>query len=243
MRLEGKVAVVTGGGRGIGRAIACGYASEGAIVVVAARTQVEIEETAEMINRKGGKTLALKADVKDARQVRNLMRKAVAEYGKIDILVNNAGVGNDVRDPIAKLKPKDWDKVFRVNARGPYLCSKEALPYMMAQMRGSIINISSLLAMEVEANLGPYCASKAALDTLTKVLALEVKQYNISVNALFPGALVNTQMARHAPAWKRATMLPPEHMLPAAIFLSAQDGAGVTGQSINALEWSQTHGF
>lgn len=239
MRLEGKVAIVTGGGRGIGRAISCGYASEGAIVVIAARTRQEIDGTAEMIKRKGGKSLAVKTDVCDARQVRNLVRKTIVEYGKIDVLVNNAGTGNDVRDTITRIRIKDWDRVLRVNLRGPFLCSREVLPYMMREMRGSIINISSLLAAKVEPHLGAYCASKAALDAMTRVLAEEVKGYNISVNSLYPAALVDTRMALNAPAEKRKNMLLPEHMVPAAIFLAEQEGASVTGQSLNALEWDR----
>lgn len=236
LKLSNKVAIVTGSSRGIGKAIAIGFASEGASVVIAARTEAEgqlpgtIYKTAQEIEALGKRALPVRCDVTSEESVNDMVQKALAEFGRIDILVNNAGVA--YYPPVLETPAKRWELVIRVNLIGAFLCVKAVLPKMVEQRRGSIINISSLSATERGPSITgvAYGVAKAGLERLTWGLATELGKYNIAVNALKPKGVVDTEGMRFMlPNADRSQWVSPDRMVKAAIFLAAQDATGVTG--------------
>lgn len=238
--LSGKVAVVTGAGRGIGRAIAVGYAAAGATVVCAARTTAEIGAVAEEIRNRGGRAVALPVDVTDPTAVEALFAQAVQHVGGIDIVVVNAGVSLD-RHTVAESVPEDWRMTLEVNLFGAYYCAKAALPHLKARGAGKIIMIGSGMGHRSGPGSSAYACSKAGLWMLTRVLAQEVWQDKISVNELIPGP-VNTSMtddeaARAGAAFATSSEWPkrPEDVVPLALFLAAQPDTGPTAQSFSLM--------
>jgi len=187
--LDGKVAIVTGAGRGIGKAIALGLADAGADVVAAARTATDIEATAEEIRAKGRKSLAVPTDVRLADQVSNLVEKSVAEFGRIDILVNNAG-GSFIAGTM-DLSEGGWDAIVRENLKSVFLCSKAAAKVMISQKEGNIISIASVAGIASYTLCAPYGAAKAGIINFTKTLAMDLAPYNIRVNAIAPGFIAS----------------------------------------------------
>jgi citronellol/citronellal dehydrogenase len=254
MKLAGKVAIVTGASRGIGRAIALGFAEQGAAVVVAARTEVEkdktlpgtITRTAQEIEELGGRALPVRCDVTDEASVAAMVEKCLTAFGRIDILVNNAGVA--FHYPIVDTPLKRWELVIRVNLTGAFLCTKAVLPSMIEQRQGSIINLSSLAADERDGGAVPtgvaYAAAKAGLDRFAWGLAAEVGRFNIAVNCLKPKQPVDTEGMRYwARQEDRKGWVSPDKMVKCAIFLAAQDASGVTGAVATDEELSVWHGL
>ncbi|MBW2065965.1 MAG: SDR family NAD(P)-dependent oxidoreductase [Deltaproteobacteria bacterium] len=253
MTLEGRVAIVTGASRGLGKEIAKGLSREGARVVIAARSEKDtselpgtIYETAEEIKASGSDALAIRCDVTDEDSVTLMVNKAVEEFGRLDILVNNAGVA--FYFPIVETPTKRWELVFRVNVLGAFLCAKAVLPHMIRQKRGSIVNISSLAADERDEGTVPtgvaYAASKAALDRLTWGLATEVGKYNIAVNAVKPHRVVDTEgMRLWQPGEDRSQWQSAEMMVKAVNLLAIQDGKGITGMVATDREVCAWHGL
>ncbi len=191
-QLDGKVAIVTGGNRGIGKGIAKGLAAEGASLTIAARDAELLTQTANELREKGTKVLAVPTDVTDEEQIKALFEKAMAEYGRLDILVNNAGAFDG--GPIDELSTEAWDKVIAVNLRAPFLCSREAMRIMKAQGEGGrIINVGSISAHRVRLNSAPYSSSKFGIWGLTQVIALEGRPHGITASCLQPG---NTYVER-----------------------------------------------
>ncbi len=191
-QLDGKVAIVTGGNRGIGKGIAKGLAAEGASLTIAARDAELLTQTADELREKGTKVLAVPTDVTDEEQIKVLFEKAMAEYDRLDILVNNAGAFDG--GPIDELSTEAWDKVIAVNLRAPFLCSREAMRIMKAQGEGGrIINIGSISAHRVRLNSAPYSSSKFGIWGLTQVTALEGRPHGITASCLQPG---NTYVER-----------------------------------------------
>jgi citronellol/citronellal dehydrogenase len=253
MRLDGKVAIVTGSSRGLGKAIALGLAREGANVVVSARTEVEnpklpgtIHKTAEEIQALKRRALPVKCDVSSEESVKDMVEKAFNEFGHVDVLVNNAGVA--FYYPVIETPLKRWELVLRVNIIGAFLCSKAVLPRMIKQRGGSIINISSLAANErgggkVSTGLA-YAVAKAGLDRFTWGLAAEVGKSNIAVNCLKPHHVVDTEGMRF---WvkeeERKDWVSPEKMVKCAVFLAQQDAGGVTGTVATDEELCAWHGL
>lgn len=188
----GRVALVTGGGRGIGAATARLLAARGAAVAVAARSGEEIASVARGISAGGGTALPLVADVADEGSVASVFDRVRAELGPVAILVNNAGTPG-VPLPVAATEPDAWRRVFEVNVTGAFLCAREALRGMAGENWGRIVNVSSAAARHPMAGMAAYAASKAALDQLTRVLALEGEPYNIAVTGVYPG-VVDTRM-------------------------------------------------
>ncbi len=185
-KLDGRVALITGGNRGLGFAMAQALAEAGANVVVTSR-QVEraLESAAALAGITGQRTMGLMVDVTDAEQVESMIQSVVQEFGRIDILVNNAGI--NIRKPAEELDEADWDIVQNTNLRAPFLCARAAARHMKEQQFGRIINLSSMLGMVALPERSAYCSSKGGLIQLTKVLALEWAAHNITVNALCPG--------------------------------------------------------
>ena len=188
----GRVALVTGGGRGIGAATARLLARQGAAVALAARTEEEVVSVAVQIGARGGRALPLVVDVADDDSVASGFERVRSELGPVTILVNNAGTPG-VPLPVAAMEPASWRRVFEVNATGAFLCAREALPQMTAENWGRIVNVSSAAARHPLAGMAAYSASKAALDQLTRVLALEGAPYNIVATGVYPG-VVDTRM-------------------------------------------------
>lgn len=238
--LADKVAVVTGAGRGIGRAIALAYAQAGATVVCAARTQGEIDATTEQIREQGGKSVAIAVDVSQQPAVESLLAKAAEHFGGIDIVVVNAGVSLD-RRTVAESNPDDWRMTMEVNLFGAYYCAKATLPYLQARGGGKIIMVGSGMGHRSGAGSSAYACSKAGLWMLTRVLAQEVWQDNISVNELIPGP-VNTAMTTSEDARSGAAFTTnsewakrPEDVVPLALFLATQPTVGPTAQSFSLM--------
>jgi citronellol/citronellal dehydrogenase len=253
MKLSGKVAIVTGSSRGIGKAIAIGLAKEGAKVVVAARAETDsqklpgtIYKTADEIQALGGSALPIKCDVTNEPSVNDMVQKALDEFGHVDVLVNNAAVA--FYYPIIETPLKRWELVLRVGLTGAFLCSKAVLTQMIEQKSGSIVNISSLAAdqrvlREVSTGVA-YAVTKAGLDRFTRGLAAEVGQYNIATNAVKPAGVVDTEgMRLWQPDADKSQWQTPDRMVKVVIFLAGQDAKGVTGVVATDEEFCAWHGL
>ena len=197
MRLEGQVAVVTGAGRGIGRAIALAYAREGARLALAARSESELEQTALAVSVAGGEAIAVGTDVTSQVATRNLAERVVERYGRIDVLVNNAGISGPV-GPLQDNDIEDWVETINVNLTGTFLVCRSVIPVMLEQGGGRIINLSGAGVANAWSNMSAYCSSKAAVVRLTEVLAQELESQGILVNALGPGSV-------HTSMWEKMT--------------------------------------
>ena len=239
MQLTNKVAIVTGAGRGIGKAIAIAYAAEGAYVVIAARSEDQLNEVADEISANGGNVLAVPADLRNRTEVENLVHKTVDSFSQIDILVNNAGI--NPRGLFLDTTDEEWDEVWKINVMGVVHCCRVVLPVMQKQGWGNIINIGSGMGQVGHADLSIYCASKAALHGLTQAIAEEVWQDGIIANVLIPGP-VKTELSK--PVWKddniiRAQSDPwkePEKVVASALFLATQPtDSGMTGQILSIM--------
>jgi len=183
--LDGKVAIVTGAGRGLGRAMAQGLADAGARVCVAARSKNELDAFVEEQTGHGRKAIACPTDITDVDAVNELADRTVREFGRVDILVNNSGIV--ATTPLLDQEPDEWDRIIATNLRGVYLATRAVGRYMVAAKSGKIINIASNNALHAVANLAAYSASKAAVISFTQVMAIEWARYGIRVNALAPG--------------------------------------------------------
>jgi len=240
MRLKGKVAIVTGAGRGIGQAIARLFAQEGAKVALNySKSEREASSLADEIRKNGGEVLLVRADVSKANEVKRMIQKTVAEFGRIDVLVNNAGV----LSPAAFLDSTEemWDKTMSVNLKGMYLCSKEVAPIMLNQKRGKIISISSVCGLAQKSALGntPYAVSKAGVIGLTRSLAVNLGPA-INVNAVCPGVIDTDMVAFFTPERKNAiieeTLLKkigrPVDVAYAVLFLASDESDFITGELV-----------
>ncbi|MEK6666902.1 MAG: SDR family oxidoreductase [candidate division NC10 bacterium] len=219
MRLKDQVVIVTGAGRGIGRAVALAFAREGAAVALAARTASELEGVADQIRRASGRALAVPTDVTREESVAALVEKTLAEFKKVDILVTAAGVAAFA--PLVDTKPEDWDRMMAVNVRGVFLTCRAVLPSMMSQRRGTIINIVSVAAKRAIPGGAAYAASKHAVFGLTQVIAEEMRPHGVRVGALSPGA-VDTALWDTVPnPPDRSRMLRPEDVAEAALLMAS----------------------
>lgn len=202
--LEGRVAIVTGGSRGIGRAVAASLAEDGASVVVSGRDPVRVEVEAKELEALGASVLAVQADVARREDVDRLVDRARERFGRIDVLVNNAGITRDAL--LVRMKDDDWDAVLNVNLRGAFLMTRAVAKVMMRQKGGRIINIASTAGAMGNAGQANYSAAKAGLIGLTKAAARELAHWGILVNAVAPG-LIDTDMAAGIPAEAREALL------------------------------------
>lgn len=237
--LEGHVALVSGGSRGIGRAIALRLASEGVRVGVNYNTGAsQAREVVEQITSEGGEALALQADVSDKVQVETLVKEILDRWQRIDILVNNAGIRRDRL--LMRMTEDEWDSVISVNLKSAYLCARAVLPHMVRQRRGRIINMSSVVGLSGNPGQANYSASKAGLIGLTKTIAREVATRNITANALAPGYIITAmveelseelkgQVLARIPMGRLGT---PEDIAGIAAFLCSDEASYITGQVI-----------
>ncbi len=241
MELRGKVAVVTGSGRGIGRAIALAFAKEGARVAVNCLHKENAEKVVKEIKKSGGDAIAVSGDVSSAKDVKKIFDAAVKKFRRVDILVNNAGIVHF--DPLLKMSEKQWDRILDVNLKGCFLCSQAAARIMVKQKSGKIINISSIAGKIGFPQLAHYCASKGGIIELTREMALELAP-NITVNAIGPG-VIETDMTKGLLAHRKSRegllqQIPlgrtgrPEDIAGVAVFLASNDADYITGQTIFA---------
>ena len=217
--LEGQVAIVTGAGRGIGRAIAEAFAAEGAALVLAARTARQLEQVAQDLERTGVRALAVPTDVTDDAAVDRLVQRSVDACGRVDLLVTAAGVASF--GPVAESSPRDWDAMLAVNLRATMMCCRAALVPMRAQGRGTIINVASIAARRPIPGAAAYTATKAAVVGWSRVLAEELRADGVRVGVLVPGA-VDTPLWDTIPGGPdRSRMLRPQDVARAAILMAS----------------------
>lgn len=242
MRLEGKVAIVTGSSTGLGRATAILFAKEGAKVVVNAdRNVAGGEETVRTIKEAGGEAIFVQASVASSQDCKRLVKAAVDTYGHLDILVNNAGI--EIRGGVLSLTEEDWDKMLAVDLKGIFLCSREAIPEMIKVGGGSVVNIASVLSFDVVPERAAYVAAKGGVIQLTRSIALDCAQYNIRCNTLSPGFFVTPMLEQSMidsgdyegtkkhlmskSVFNRAGR--PEELAYAALFLASDESSFTTG--------------
>ena len=250
MRLRDEVAIVTGGGKGIGRAISLAFAAEGAIVVIAARTSSKLDEAVERIKSGGGRAKAIQADISDEKQVRRLVADTIDDYGKVDILVNNSGIGGPTVN-VVDLRLQDWNEVLAINLTGSMLCAREVLKHMIPRRKGNIVNIASDAGRFGYPMRSPYCVSKWGIIGLTETLAIEVGQYDIRVNCISPAAVKGERLINVVKGRSRATGVPFEELMSritedyslqrpteeaevaaTAVFLASEESSGITGHTL-----------
>jgi 3-hydroxybutyrate dehydrogenase len=252
MLLEGKVAIITGGGRGIGRAIARRFASEGAAVLIAARTEIELRAVVAEVAEAGGRAAYVTADVAREADCARIVTAARERFGSVDILVNNAGDYGPVK-PVEEIATEEWDQVIAVHLRAAFLLTRAVLPEMYARGSGVILNISSLSAKSAFPWGAPYAAAKAGLLGLTRVTAAEAARRGVRVNAICPGPVTETKMSKDLGATlaRRLGVNEKEQLegflqsilqgrgqtaaeiAAAAAFLASDQASAIVGQSVN----------
>jgi len=249
VKLKDKVAIVTGGGRGIGRAIALAFAREGADVALTARTREQLEAVGKEVQTSGRRALALPMDVSDRSSIRTMVEQVLEAFGTVDILVNNAGVGSSANPkPLSQYDDEFWDYTLAVNLTSAYISSKAVLPVMLDKKSGCIINISSVAGKIGAVHGCAYSVTKHGIIGLTRTLALEVANEGIRVNAICPGP-VRTDMflkrmkydadrlGKSTEEWEDSLtpmgrMLEPAEIAPLAVYLSSEESGAMTGQAI-----------
>jgi 2-deoxy-D-gluconate 3-dehydrogenase len=234
--LTGRIALVTGGSKGLGRAMASALARAGADVAITSRTQTDLDAVVAELRQTGRRALAVRGDVTDEDSVRAIVQQVIEHFGQIDILVNNAGIGDTAA--VVEMDVGHWDQVLNINLRGPMLCCKHVGPHMIRRRSGKVINVASVMAARVARYMSAYTASKAALVQFTRTLALEWIRHNIQVNALCPGYF-HTPMNEEFFASERGRRLiaelpmgrlgDPRELEGAAVFLAADATSYVTG--------------
>ncbi len=242
MKLEGKIAIVTGAGRGIGRDTALAIAAEGATVAAVARTQPDLDETVSLIKKEGGTAVSLSRDLTDIDQVQSMVDTVVKQFGRIDILVNNAGgYPSEIYDSVGQQAIKiwewteaQWDQILKTNLKIPFLCINKVVPVMIKQRSGDIVSVSSRMG-RIASQMGGYAVAKAGIVTLTKTTAIQTREYGIKANAVAPG-IVDTPGQRtynHNVGQDDAVMGSSAAVAKGIIYLLTDSPAEMTGQVID----------
>lgn len=250
-RLQDKIALVTGGGVGIGESIALSFAREGADVAIASRNTANLERVAAKIRETGRRALAITADIAVEDEVIDMAAEVISEFGRIDILVNNSGIPGQFLD-VSDMDLADWNRVLAVNITGTMLCSREVLRDMRLRKSGNIINISSMAGKRVTAKRSSYVSSKWAMHGFTLTLAQEVGPDNIRVNCICPGATEGDRIERVINAFVESSgrsyeevrtrlesraslrrMVTPEEVAECAVFFASEESSGMTGQIVD----------
>jgi NAD(P)-dependent dehydrogenase (short-subunit alcohol dehydrogenase family) len=254
-RLRDRVAIITGGGKGIGKAISLAFSREGATIVATGRTLSALQETCDEIKRKGGMAKPIQADVSVEEQVVRMVSETVKEFGGVDILVNNSGIAG-VTIRIADMDLSKWNETIAIDLTGAMLCSREVLKYMIPNRSGNIINVASEAGRSGDGRSGfplrgAYCSSKMGVIGLTETLSVEVGEFNIRVNAVSPGPVKGEHITNAMRAKARVTNIPFEKIMEdlaansslkriveesevaaVAVFLASDESSAVTGQTI-----------
>jgi 3-oxoacyl-[acyl-carrier protein] reductase len=231
MRLQGKTALITGAGRGIGRAAALLFAREGADLALTSELPEEIETVAAYVRGLGRTAIPVAADLREEAQIDAMVRSALDQLGRVDVLVCCAGVA--VHGGVAGLSTEAWDLNFAINVRGMFLVTRALLPQFVARGSGAIVNVSSQLGKEGSALRAAYAASKHAVLGFTTSLALELKPHGIRVNALCPGPVATELRARNYPNEDPRTLTQPEEVAQVILYLSCDDSAAINGAAID----------
>jgi NAD(P)-dependent dehydrogenase (short-subunit alcohol dehydrogenase family) len=253
MKLKDRVAIITGGGTGIGQAISLAFAREGAKLALVARNLPRLEETAKAIRAKGGRAIAIQADLTDHEQIKKMVARAIKEYDHIDILVNNAARGTYNNADVVDMALGEWYDSMDTNLTAPMLCCKEVLKYMVPRKSGVIVNVSSVAGLSGVPRESPYAATKWGLIGLTETLAIEAGPHNIRVNCISPGATRTSEFEDWINASAQKFGISPETIMkklvdnnslkrmaaPAEIancivFLASDDSSAVTGANLEA---------
>lgn len=231
MRMQGKVVLITGAGRGIGRATALLMAAEGADIVLSAEIPDEIEQVAREVRALGRRAIPIVADMMQEEQVCELACRSVAEMGRVDGMVYSAGVA--VHNPVACIRTQDWDLNFGVNVRGMFLLCRALSAHMTDRGSGTIVNISSKLGKEGSATRAAYSASKYAVIGFTKSLALEMKPHGVRVNAICPGPVATPLRARNYPNEDPMTITQADEVARVILYLSSEESSAINGAAID----------
>jgi len=224
-RLDGKVAIITGASRGVGRAICIAFAKEGATIVLAARSPQKLEETAEEVREAGAKAEIVITDLTREEAIKNLVKVANEKFSRLDILVNNAGV--TVSAELERTSTQDWDRLFAVNARAPFILCRESLPLLKKAPRAYIINIVSVVGVKCYALQSAYTASKHALRGMTKSLAEELRDSNVRVHSICPGGIDTDMIGQIRPDIKKEDLMQPEEIAELVVYLVTHKGNAV----------------
>ena len=253
MKLKDKVAIITGGGTGIGKAISFAFAREGAKVAVAARTLPRLEETAKAIKAKGDRALAIQTDISDHEQIKRMVARTIDEFGQIDILVNNAAAMTHTNADVLNMDLDEWYKTMKINLTGAMLCCREVLKHMVPRQSGNIVNVSSVAGISGVTKESPYAASKWGLIGFTESLAIETGKHNIRVNCISPGATRTQEfedwvkvsakdaglsyeqvMAKLSDNNALKRIAETEEIANCIVFLASDDASAVTGHNLVA---------
>ena len=251
MKLDGKVAIVTGGGGGIGRVIALRFTREGGSVVLAGPTEEKIKSVEKEITELGGRAAFVHADVAKEADVQRIVATTLSTFSKIDILVNNAGIAGPTA-LVQNINLEDWDRTFAINLTGAFLCAKYVLPHLIEQRSGCIINITSIAGLQAYAYRSPYCASKWGMIGLTQTLAQEGGPYGITANAIAPGpvkgprieSVIRNRAAEMKLPYEEVVkqyveptalkrMVEEEDIAAMSVFLASPEGSNITGETLN----------